>query len=95
MNLQSAYSRPAQGRMKYIPSVIVNAMRNRLNGGNANLAFSLAKNTESITYGATILKIYGQLSSPWYGTKASEILTNSAAIRKGLNMGTRRYTGSR
>ena len=76
------------------PSVKAKATRNRANGGIRSLALSRANEADSVTYGAKILKIYliGKMRRPVYKMKG---LTNKAAIKKGLNIGTRRYTGSR
>lgn len=75
------------------PSVMVNATRKREKEGRRKRALRVAKAADRITYGTTILKIYmGRLGGVYdqIGKR-----TSKAAIKKGLNTGTRRYTGSR
>ena len=46
----------------HLQSVKLNAIRNRENGGISSMVLSLENAADSITYGATILKICAKIS---------------------------------
>jgi hypothetical protein len=79
------------------PSVKVRAIRNRENGGSCRRAFKLAKHIASITNGATILNTYPNIDKSSKDSTSTEqiVRTSNAAIENGLNIGIKRYTGSK